>query len=145
MQDILCVVVPIPDHAFLSRRFSSVGSAAHSFEALASRRKSLTSSVVAARRMSFTTCSAGRLVFECFGWLFRRCHGGAIRPDSFAVRLGKSIPRPSTSRAASRTASVKAAAKLRLLAAGCRYRGEHGAIPTPVGTAPTPPCRSLLF
>ena len=37
---------------FLSRRFSSVRSATHSFKALASRRRSFTSSVVAARAVS---------------------------------------------------------------------------------------------
>src|SRR5690606_16742345 len=37
---------------FLSRRFSSVRSATHSFSALASRRRSLTSSLVAARAVS---------------------------------------------------------------------------------------------
>lgn len=43
---------PIRDHAFFSRRFSSVRSATHSFRFRASRRRSCTSPVVAARAVS---------------------------------------------------------------------------------------------
>ncbi|SHK43308.1 REP element-mobilizing transposase RayT [Shimia gijangensis] len=46
------LVAPIPDHAFLSSRSSSVCSATTSFRSRASRRSSLTSSVVAARAVS---------------------------------------------------------------------------------------------
>jgi hypothetical protein len=44
--------LPSPDRAFFSSRFSSMSSATASFNALASRRRSLTSSEVAARAVS---------------------------------------------------------------------------------------------
>src|SRR6478672_6073178 len=56
---------------FLSRRFSRVRSATTSLSAVASRRRSLTSSEVAARAVSparrFLTAGKGRLVLEALG------------------------------------------------------------------------------
>ena len=52
MQDISFFAFPIPDHAFLSRRFSSICSATTSFRSRASLRRSRTSSLLAARDVS---------------------------------------------------------------------------------------------
>jgi hypothetical protein len=53
MRDTSCVVALIRNHAFLSNRFSNVRSATHSFRAPAPRRRSLTSSAVAAPENHF--------------------------------------------------------------------------------------------
>lgn len=85
MRDTSFVALPIRDHAFLSRRFSKVRSAKHSFRARASRRRSCSSPLGAAPKNPRPPALAG--LHEVLGPSAIQALGN----DHLAAQLGNAV------------------------------------------------------